>query len=117
MHKENSITDLGTIKIHKNVIVSIASLAVTEIEGVKCIGGNLKSELLKFLGKKNIYGAIRVEFDKNEDVKLEIPIVIKYGFSIPEIANKAQENVRNVLEKMTSLSIKNININIQSIEK
>jgi uncharacterized alkaline shock family protein YloU len=116
MHQEESRTDLGTIKIHKNVIASIASLAATEIEGVKRVGGDFKSGVLELISRKTAV-AIRVEIDKNEEVKLVIPLVIKYGFNIPDIANKVQENVRNALEKMTNLLIKDININVQGIER
>ncbi len=116
MHREDSQSDLGNIRIHKNVIASIASLAAVEIEGVKRVGGDFKSGLLELLGKKSLT-AIKVEIDKNEEVRIDVPIVIKYGFNIPDIANKAQENIRNALEKMTSLSIKSININVQSVER
>lgn len=116
MHREESRTDLGTIRIHKNVIASIASLASMEIEGVKRVGGNFKSGILELIGK-NLLPVIKVEINKNEEVKIEIPLIIKYGFNIPDIANKVQENVRNSLEKMTNLSIKDININVQGIEK
>lgn len=116
MRNEESHTDLGTIRIHKNVIASIASLAATEIEGVKRIGGDLKSGLLMLMGKK-ISLAVKVEIDKNNEVTVEIPIIIKYGFNIPAIAAKVQENVHNTLEKMINLSIKDINVNVQGIEK
>ena len=116
MHREESRTDLGTIKIHKNVIASIASLAATEIQGVKRVGGDLKSGFLELIGKKTSI-AIKVEIDKNEEVRITVPLVIKYGFNIPDIANKVQENVRNALEKMTNLLIKDININVQGIER
>lgn len=116
MQTEESRTDLGTIRIHKNVIASIAALAAIEIEGVKRVGGDLKSGILEMVGKKSL-SPIKVEISKNEEVKVEIPVVIKYGFNIPEIANKAQESVRNALEKMTNLSIKDININVQRIER
>ncbi|MDD4979950.1 MAG: Asp23/Gls24 family envelope stress response protein [Candidatus Omnitrophica bacterium] len=116
MHKEESQTDLGKIRIHKNVIASIASLAAVEIEGVKRIGKDLKSGILELIGQKSAT-AIDVQIDKNEEIRVEIPLVIKYGSNIPEVANKAQENVRNALEKMTSLSIKYININVQGIER
>lgn len=116
MHKDESRTDLGTIKIHKNVIASIAALAAIEIEGVKRIGGDFKSGLLELIGNKAPL-AINVEINKNEEVRLSVPLVVKYGFNVPDIANRVQENVRNSLEKMTSLSIKEININVQSIEK
>jgi uncharacterized alkaline shock family protein YloU len=116
MHREESRTDLGTIRIHKNVVASIASLAAVEIEGVKRVGGNFKSGLSELIGKK-LLSAINVEINKNEEVKVEIPLIIKYGFNIPNVANKVQENVRNNLEKMISLSIKDINVNVQGIER
>ncbi len=116
MNKEESRTDLGMVRIHKNVISSIAAVASTEVEGVKRIGTSLKSGVLEMIGKKN-YSAIGVEFDKNGEVKVEIPLIIKYGYNIPSVADRVQENIRNALEKMTNLSIKDININIQAIER
>jgi len=116
MQREESRTELGTIRIHKNVIASIASLATMEIEGAQRIGKNFKSGILEMIGKKNLSG-IKVEIDKNEEIRVDIPLIIKYGFNIPDIANKVQENVRNALERMTNLSIKDININVQGIEK
>jgi uncharacterized alkaline shock family protein YloU len=61
--------------------------------------------------------AINVEISKNEEVKMDIPVVVKYGYNIPEIAGKIQENIRNNVEKMTSLSVKDININVQGVER
>jgi uncharacterized alkaline shock family protein YloU len=116
MHKEELHTDLGAIRIHNNVIASIASVAATEIEGVKGIGKSFKAGILELIDKKGP-GAIKVEKDKHEEITVVVPLIIKYGFNIPEIASKVQENVRNALEKMTNLSIKDIHINIQSIER
>ncbi len=116
MNKEESRTDLGTIKIHKNVIASIAGVAAAEVEGVKRVGGGLKSGLMELMGQKSS-GYVGINFDKSGDVSLEIPLIIKYGFHIPDIAGQVQENVRQALEKMTDLSVKDININIQGIER
>jgi len=116
MHKDESRTDLGIVRIHKNVIASIAALAATEIEGVKRVGGDLKSGLMELIGKKS-FGGIKVEIDKNEEVRLDVPLVIKYEFNIPDICARVQENVRSAIEKMTSLSVKDININVQGIER
>lgn len=116
MNKEESRTDMGTVRIHRNVIISIAGIATAEIEGVKRLGADFKSGLLELVGKKSS-SAIRVEIDKNGEVKIEIPILVKYGFNVPEVAASVQENVRGALEKMTSLSLKEININVQGIEK
>ncbi len=64
MRPEESRSDLGVVKIHKKVIASIASLAAGEIDGVKRVGGNLKSNVLEILGQKSL-SAIKVECDKN----------------------------------------------------
>jgi uncharacterized alkaline shock family protein YloU len=116
MNLDESRNELGVLRIHKNVISSISAIASTEIEGVKRVGRDLKSGLAELLGKKN-FSAIKVEFTKNEEVKVQIPLIIKYGYNIPEIANRVQENVRLALEKMSNLSIKEINVNVQGIER
>ncbi len=116
MSQEESTTDLGTVRINNNVIAAIAAEAAMEAEGVKRIGADFKSNILELFGKKSI-SSIKVEFNKSNEVKLEIPLVVKYGCNIPAVSGQVQENVRNAIEKMTNLSIKNININIQSIER
>jgi len=115
-HNDESITGLGAIKIHKNAIASITSIAAVEIEGVKRVGGNLKSGFFAIFGKKT-YSAISVEINKNGEVRVEIPLIIKYGYNIPDIASRVQENVRQSLEKMTNLAVKDINIKVRAIEK
>ena len=116
MKTEESRGDLGTVKIHKKVIASIASIASTDIDGVMRVGGDMKTNIYDLFSKNSLAG-IKVDIDKNNEIKLNVPLVVKYGYNIPEVADKVQENIHRVLEKMTSLSIKEININIQSIEK
>jgi len=116
MKNDESITDLGAVKIHKDVIASIASIASLEVEGVKRIGGDLKASLYDLFGKKGLKG-IRVEIDRNDEVRLNIPVIVKYGHNVTEIARNIQENIQQSLEKMTNLTIKEINVNVQKIEK
>ena len=115
MKNEESRNDLGMVRVHNNVIASIASIAATEVDGVKNIGANFRSGFLELIGRKNS-GGIQVEIDKNDELRLEVPLVIKYGYNIPEIASQVQENIRNALERMTSITIKDININILGVE-
>ncbi|MDD5669765.1 MAG: Asp23/Gls24 family envelope stress response protein [Candidatus Omnitrophica bacterium] len=114
--KGESRTDLGLIKIHKNVIASISALAAAEVDGVKGIDKDLKSAFLEWIGCKKA-SAIGVDIDKSSQVVLNIPLVIKYGYNIPEVSSKVQENVRSSLEKMTNVSALDINISVRSIEK
>lgn len=115
MHREESDNDLGPVLIHNKVIAQIAAIAATEIQSVKRIGSSFKSKLFEIFGKDA--PAIKVSVDKNSQVSIEIPLIVRYGYSIDETALKVQENVRLALEKMSSLSIKNINILVRGVER
>ena len=118
MPDRESHNDLGAIRIHDNVIASLAAIAASEIEGIKGIERNLKTGILELLDKKTAnLSAIKVEKDKHGDISVSIPLVIKYGYNVPEVAARAQENIRIALEKMANISVKDINISVRAIER
>ncbi|MFH1397456.1 MAG: Asp23/Gls24 family envelope stress response protein [Candidatus Omnitrophota bacterium] len=116
LDKQDSRTDLGIIKIHKNAIASITSIAAAEIEGVSSLGDSFKLSWNLFLGQKESR-SIRVEIDKNQELRITVPLIVKYGYNIPDIASRVQENVRQALEKSTNLSLKDINIVVKGVKK
>ena len=75
MNRDESRNELGILRIHKNVISSIAAIAAGEIEGVKRVGKDLKSGLAELMGKKIFY-SIKVDFSKNEEVRVQIPLIL-----------------------------------------
>ncbi len=98
--------NFGQVKISNDVVATIAGLAAQEIEGVET-STTLTDKLLKNNGVK-----IQIE---EEDVNLDVMVTIEYGVSIPDIAFKVQENVKNTVETMTGLKVSQVNIHIQSI--
>jgi len=116
MIKEESLSGFDSVKINSRAIASIAYLAATEIEGVKSTAKDYRYILLEILGAKNQTG-IRVKFDKNNDVKIKISLIVKYGYSIPDVATKVQENVYKALEKMAGINVKDIDINVRGVER
>ncbi|MEW6170097.1 MAG: Asp23/Gls24 family envelope stress response protein [Candidatus Omnitrophota bacterium] len=112
---QNIKSEIGTIRIHKKVISSIATIAAKEVEGVARVGGSIKGFIYSLL-KQNQAGSIDVNIDNNNEVSLTIPIVVMYDYSLPEVASRVQENVRKMIEKSTELNIKQIDINIQKVE-
>jgi uncharacterized alkaline shock family protein YloU len=112
---DESRSDLGSIKIYKSAIASVAGIAAAEVTGVKGISRGAWIRFLELMGAK--VTRISVEIDQNSNVSVDLPLVIKYGYHVPDVANKVQENVRQAVEKATNLSVKDINISIKSIEK
>ncbi|MBU0502904.1 MAG: Asp23/Gls24 family envelope stress response protein [Candidatus Omnitrophota bacterium] len=116
LDRQDSRTDLGIIRIHKNAIASITSIAASEIEGVSFLGESFRFSWWLLLRKKKAC-SIRVEIDKNQELKITIPLVVKYGFNIPDIASSVQENVRQALENSTNLTLKDIDIVVKGVKK
>ena len=110
-------TDYGLIKIHKNVVAQVASLAAKEVDGVSRISGNLITKALRFLtrGRFAPY-PLRIDFKGNNEVSVCIGIVVHYGFNIPTVALNVQENIKRVIERTTGLSAADVHIKVKGVE-
>lgn len=115
MMTENKI-DLGSIQIHKKVIGEIAAAALGEIDGVHLAPQDALNRFLEILGQKNCSG-IEVAVDKNDQVTIELKVLIRYGINIPDIARQIQDVVRLAIEKTTDIHLREVNVNVQGIER
>lgn len=114
--REINKVDLGTVQIHKKVIADIASSALSEIDGVKLVAADIKDQLFEFFGYSSHPGIV-VSIDKAGQVSLEVRIVVRYGLSIPDTARLAQDVVRTAVEKTADIHLKDVNVNVQGIQK
>ncbi len=117
MLHDSEKNELGLIKIHNNVIASIAYLAALEVDGVSRICDDIKSLALHLIGKKTKSGAIDVRQEKAETVTITIPLIVKYGYNIPDVATKVQDKVKSSVEESTDLTPRDIIIKIKGVEK
>ncbi|MDD5449692.1 MAG: Asp23/Gls24 family envelope stress response protein [Candidatus Omnitrophica bacterium] len=116
-HQEDKRTDYGLIKIHKNVIGQIASMAAREVDGVSRISSDMFSKALKMAsGGRIVRYPVKIDFKDNNEVEICISIVVRYGINIPEIAAKVQENIKKAIEKMTGLYPSEIHIKVKGVE-
>ncbi|SDK55829.1 Asp23/Gls24 family envelope stress response protein [Sediminibacillus albus] len=108
-------SDLGKVEIAPEVIEVIAGIATTEIKGVYAMRGNFASGVAERFGKKSHGKGIKVELTEN-GVLIDVFVVLDYGSSIPEVAQKIQTNIRQALRNMTALEIDEINIHIVGVQ-
>lgn len=113
---ENINENNGTIKISDEVIATISSVAVMEVDGVCSLSGNsIAGEIVQKFGKKNSSKGIKISTE-NDDTVIDINISVKYGSRIPEIAWEVQENVKKSVESMTEINVSKVNIHIVGVE-
>ncbi|HYK72251.1 MAG TPA: Asp23/Gls24 family envelope stress response protein [Pseudoneobacillus sp.] len=106
---------LGKVEIAPEVIEVIAGIAASEVEGVAQMRGNFATGVVERLGKKNHGKGVKVELT-DDGVKVDVYCVMKFGISIPTVAGKVQDNIRQALLNMTALEVEEVNIHVVGIQ-
>jgi uncharacterized alkaline shock family protein YloU len=106
---------LGKVEIAPEVIEVIAGIAASEIEGVASMRGNFAAGVVERLGKKNHGKGVKVDLTE-EGIVIEVYCVMIFGVSIPTVAQKIQDNIRQALLNMTALEVNEVNIHVVGIQ-
>ncbi len=110
--KENSI---GEINISPEVVSAIACNIVGEVEGVAGMNAGIAEGLVQAFNRKTPTKGVKIELD-NGVVILDLHVIIKYGYRIPDVSWSIQESVKKGVEQTTGLKVREINIHIQGID-
>ena len=106
--------ELGSFNISEEVIAVIAAVAATDVEGVSGLAANLGADIAELLGKKNLSKGVKIQL-ADSVVTVTISILVKYGYTIPDVAKKVQEEVGAAIEAMTGLDVSAVNVHIAGI--
>lgn len=118
--EENRVTHMiqddgvGRVQIADEVFAIIAGIAATETEGVEAMAGNITNELVAKLGMKNLSKGVKVQVTE-EGVSVNLALVLKYGYSIPDVSENVQDKVKSAIENMTGLSVLEVNVRIANV--
>ncbi|CAM3801306.1 Asp23/Gls24 family envelope stress response protein [Alkalicoccus chagannorensis] len=108
--------ELGQVEIAPDVLEIVTGLAASEIEGVDHLRGSFASGVAERLGRKSTHSkGVKIDLD-DEGVMLEIYLVATYGYSIPDIGKKVQENVIQTMEMMTGVKVKHVHIHVTGVQ-
>lgn len=104
----------GSINISEDVVAAIAAEAIGEIEGISSMMTSMTEQLTEpFKGKKPTRG-VHMETQDGE-ITLDVYLIVKYGYAIPELAGKVQEGVMGAVASMTGFSVKAVNVHVGGI--
>ncbi|MBS4215724.1 MULTISPECIES: Asp23/Gls24 family envelope stress response protein [Neobacillus] len=115
LEMEHENNGLGKIEIAPEVIEVIAGIAASEVEGVAGMRGNFATGVVERLGKKNHGKGVKVELTET-GIKIDVYCLMKFGISIPSVAGKIQENIRQALLNMTALEAEEVNIHVVGVQ-
>ena len=107
--------DAGQIRISDDVIAAISAVAAGEAEGVAAIATSAASDLAAgILGRKTPGRGIKITLDGGR-AEIDIPVSVKYGAILPDVAKRIQNSVHDAVESMTGLTVTAVNIAVVGI--
>ena len=107
--------ELGNIHISEEVLAVIAAAAALEVEGVGSLAANLGTDLAELLGgKKNLAKGVHITVEE-ESVRVDVAVLIKYGYTIPAVAREVQEAVYSAMENTSGLTVECVNVQVSGI--
>ncbi len=107
--------EMGNIHISEEVLAVIAAAAAHEVEGVGGLTANFGTDLAEqLLGKKNLTKGVHIQVEE-EQVIMELSVLVRYGYTIPNVARAVQEAVISAVEATSGLTVKAVNINVCGI--
>ena len=111
-------TELGDIRIHESVIASIAKKAVLAIPGVsRLAGSSLVDNLAEIVGSRRMQSRnITIDLGEDNNVAIEIKVVFRFGFRIPEVSAEIQKAVIREVENTTGMTVTSVHVIVQDIE-
>lgn len=107
----NSYDALGTIEIAPTVVESIAANATRQVEGVRAIR-SMKGRFQDIFSKES---GILLYQNATDEVLLEVFVEIKYGLSVPQVAQTLQQHLSEQIYFMTDIKLDAVNVHVVNL--
>ena len=97
MATKNQEANNGKITLDRKILVSIINLAAKEINGVESVTNSARPWYKKLFNKYD--DGVKIKFEKNGTLLIDVYLNVYVGYSVPDIAYRVQENIRNSQKK------------------
>ena len=105
----------GKITCNRSILLSIIDLATKEISGVSALASSFKSKI-KSMFSSNKNPGVTLRFNPNGALTVDVYIRIYYGASVPDIAYKIQENIKNGIAAMVDMKTAKVNVHVMGVD-
>ena len=109
------VQENGTVMISEDVIATIVTQALSEVEGVASLAVKPGSDIAELIGKKNWGKGMKIQIAEDNSVSVSCNVLIKYDHSVVDVASAVQNAVSNAVESMTGVEVTSVDVNVCGI--
>ena len=109
------IQENGNVMSSEDVVAAIVAQSLTEVEGLGSMGTKPGIGILDFQTKKQWSKGLKVQIAEDNSLTISCSLMIRYGFSVVDVAAAAQQAITTNLESMTGVKVNDVHVNVCGI--
>ena len=106
--------ELGSVNISEEVLAVIAGAAAMEVDGVSALGTTLTNDVAALVTRKSVAEGVHLEVE-GEAVMVDVTILVKYGYVVPEVAKNVQDAIQNAVMNTSGLDVAGVNVTVSGV--
>ena len=91
----------GKIVYNVGILSNIVAIAVSEVEGTVSEPQGKKQGISLYIEKDGVY--------------VDVSVSVKYGYSVPELAYRIQQTVKQSVENMTHYKVAEVDVHVTDV--
>lgn len=108
--------DLGTVSVSEDLIATLAGYAAVENYGIVGMCARSAGDaIVELFGRENLQKGVLIEKVGEAQVDVSLHVALQYGVSLPAVSQNTKQNVRYRIEDLAGVSVRNVNIFVESI--
>ena len=100
------VQENGNVMISEDVIATIVTHAVEEVEGVE----GLRT-------KKSWGKVMKIVIAEDNNLTIDCNITVKFGYSVVDVATNVQQAITGAVESITGVKVTVVNVNVGGIAR
>jgi uncharacterized alkaline shock family protein YloU len=105
----------GSVRVANEVIASIAGMAAREVDGVAALDEASARHFGDWIKRETAHRGVRVLLDPERKIHLEVFLTVDAGSVLRDVAERVQDNVIDVVNRMLALEVAEVNVFVSSI--
>ncbi|MCI7239928.1 Asp23/Gls24 family envelope stress response protein [Aerococcus suis] len=115
MAQNENVNHKNTLTFEGRVLEKIANNSIERIDGILELKGDITSGIKDFFSSSSDdTKGVSAEVGKKE-VALDLEVIAEYGKDLPKAFDKAVDEIKNNVNKMTGLKVVEVNMNVNDI--
>ena len=105
----------GSVRVANEVIASITAMAAREVDGVAGLDEASARHFGDWIKRDTAHRGVRVLLDPEQKIHLEVFLTVDATAVLREVAERVQDNVIEVVNRMLALEVAEVNVFVSSI--